>query len=303
MSANYSHEHAHDHTKGASASSLKMALGLTGVILVAELLGAYFFNSLALLSDAGHMFTDAAALGIALTAVYLGQRPADDKRTFGYRRFEVLAAAFNAVLLFVIACFVLYEAVGRFFQPVPVQSVGMLVIAAIGLLTNFIAMRVLAAGHHESFNIKGAYLEVWADMIGSLGVLIAAAIIYVTDWYWVDPIVAAAIGFWVLPRAWTLLRDTTHILLQGVPDSVDIQVIRSAMEEVPGVQSVHDLHVWSVAGDDVSLSTHVLLVADAAAEAVRLELMTLLRERFHIHHATVQTEEEPCDEHAGHVHP
>ena len=296
MSSNHSREHTHDHTKGASASSLKIALGLTGVILIAELLGAYFFNSLALLSDAGHMFTDAAALGIALIAVRLGERPADDKRTFGYRRFEVLAAAFNAVLLFVIACFVLYEAVVRFFRPAPVESVGMLEIAAIGLITNLIAMRVLAVGRHESFNIKGAYLEVWADMIGSLGVLIAAAVIYFTDWYWVDPIVAATIGFWVLPRAWTLLRDTTHILLQGVPNSVDINLIRATMEETAGVESVHDLHVWSVAGDDVSLSAHALLTNGAAAEIVRLELASLLRERFHIRHATIQTEEVRCVE-------
>lgn len=286
--------HDHDHTKGASALSLKIALALTSVVLIAELVGSYLFNSLALLSDAGHMFTDAAALMIALVAVKLGARPPDDRRTYGYRRFEILAAAFNAILLLMIALFVLYQAVLRFFQPSPVHSLGMLAIAALGLVANLIGMRVLAGGREVSFNMKGAYLEVWADMIGSLGVLIAAAVIFATGWQWIDPLVAAAIGLWVLPRAWTLLRDTCHILLQGVPKGVDIEAIRSALGSLFGVQSVHDLHIWSVAGDDISLTVHAVLDDGTEAEAARVTALALLRDRFGIKHATVQTEVAGC---------
>ena len=179
--------HAHDHTAGANARSLSIALALTGSFLIAELAGAWLFNSLALLSDAAHMFTDAAALAIALAAIRIGQRPADKKRTYGYRRFEILAASFNALLLFVIAGYVLYEGIQRLLDPQPVGSVGMLAVAFFGLVVNLIAMRVLAGGRDRSLNVKGAYLEVWADMLGSIGVLLAAALIWLTGWTWVDP--------------------------------------------------------------------------------------------------------------------
>jgi cobalt-zinc-cadmium efflux system protein len=291
----------HDHTAGANARSLTIALALTGSFLIAELVGAWWFNSLALLSDAAHMFTDAAALAIALAAINIGQRPADKERTYGYRRFEILAAAFNAVLLFVVAGYVLYEGVMRFFSPEPVQSVGMLIVASIGLLVNLIAMRVLAGGKEASLNVKGAYLEVWADMLGSLGVIGAAILIYFTNWSWIDPIVAIAIGLWVLPRTWVLLRDTTHILLQGVPRGMDLDAIRAVIGAVPGVAGVHDLHVWSVAGDDASLTAHIGVADGQDQTAVRKAIVEMLEGEFKIHHSTLQTETEPCgDEDALH---
>ncbi len=232
MSEDHNHGPAghagHDHTAGASTARLGIALGLTSAFLIAELVGAYWFGSLALLSDAAHMFTDAAALAIALVAVRIGQKQADKQRTYGYRRFEILAAAFNAVLLFMVAGYVLYEGVARFFHPQPVESIGMLAVASAGLVINLIAMRVLAGGKEASLNMKGAYLEVWADMLGSLGVIAAAVAIWLTGKTWIDPVVAIAIGLWVLPRTWTLLRDTTHILLQGVPRSIDLDAVRAA---------------------------------------------------------------------------
>lgn len=303
------HDHAndggghagHDHTAGANAKSLTIALGLTGSFLIAELVGAWWFNSLALLSDAAHMFTDAAALAIALAAINIGQRPADKERTYGYRRFEILAAAFNAVLLFVVAAYVLYEGVMRFFAPEPVQSVGMLVVASIGLIVNLVAMGVLTGGKEASLNVKGAYLEVWADMLGSLGVIAAAIAIYFTNWSWIDPVVAIAIGLWVLPRTWILLRDTTHILLQGVPRGMDLDAIRAAIGAVPGVAGVHDLHVWSVAGDDASLTAHIGVATGQDQSGVRKAVATMLESKFEIHHSTLQTETEPCgDEDALH---
>jgi cobalt-zinc-cadmium efflux system protein len=284
----------HNHGAGASTKRLAIALGLTTTFLIAELVGAFLFDSLALLSDAAHMFTDSAALAIALAAVKIGQRPPDDQRTFGYRRFEILAAAFNAILLLAVAGFILIEGIGRFFDPKPVESVGMLIVASIGLIVNLISMRILAGGKDDSLNVKGAYLEVWADMLGSLGVIGAAIAIYFTKLNWIDPIVAIAIGLWVLPRTWTLLRDTTHILLQGVPRGFDLQAIRTAMGEIAGVTGVHDLHLWSVAGDDASLTAHVAIADGSKAEATRRVLTEVLEARFNIHHATIQTETEPC---------
>lgn len=284
----------HNHGAGASTKRLAIALGLTTTFLIAELVGAFVFDSLALLSDAAHMFTDSAALAIALAAVKIGQRPPDDQRTFGYRRFEILAAAFNAILLFAVAGYVLIEGIGRFFTPRPVESVGMLIVASIGLIVNLISMRILAGGKEDSLNVKGAYLEVWADMLGSLGVIGAAIAIYFTGLNWIDPIVAIAIGLWVLPRTWTLLRDTTHILLQGVPRGFDLNAIRAAMGEVSGVTGVHDLHLWSVAGDDASLTAHIAIANGGDGEAIRRALTGMLETRFAIHHATIQTENEPC---------
>ncbi|HKP34657.1 MAG TPA: cation diffusion facilitator family transporter [Allosphingosinicella sp.] len=286
--------HAHNHAAGANSRMLAITLALTATFLIAELVGAYVFNSLALLSDAAHMFTDAAALAIALAAVRIGQRPADDTRTFGYRRFEILAAAFNALLLFAVAAYVLWEGIGRFFVPEEVGSGGMLIVAAIGLVINLIAMRLLSAGKDKSLNVKGAYLEVWADMLGSVGVIAGALVIMFTGWQWVDPVVAIGIGLWVLPRTWSLLKDTTHILLEGVPGRLSIVEIRAAIGETRGVAGVHDLHVWSLTSDDSSLSVHVELAQGAVAESVRASLAKMLRERFEISHATIQTEEVPC---------
>lgn len=284
----------HNHGAGASTKRLAIALALTTTFLIAELVGAFVFDSLALLSDTAHMFTDSAALAIALAAVKIGQRPPDDKRTFGYRRFEILAAAFNAILLFAVAGYVLIEGIGRFFDPKPVESVGMLIVATIGLIVNLISMRILSGGKDDSLNVKGAYLEVWADMLGSLGVIGAAIAIYVTKLNWIDPVVAIAIGLWVLPRTWILLSDTTHILLQGVPRGFDLKAIRAAMGEIQGVTGVHDLHLWSVAGDDASLTAHVAVADANVAEATRRALTEMLESRFAIHHATIQTETEPC---------
>lgn len=295
------HSHAgHDHTAGASARMLKYALALTGLFLIVEVIGALVFNSLALLSDAAHMFTDVAALAIALAAVKVGQRPADDKLTFGYRRFEILAAAFNAVLLFLVAGYLFYEGAQRLLSPEPVAAGGMLAVAVVGLVINLVSMRLLSAGKDKSLNVKGAYLEVWADMLGSAGVIAGAVVIQFTGWGWVDPVVAIAIGLWVLPRTWTLLRDTTHILLEGVPRGVALSDVRQVIAAVPGVTSVHDLHLWGISSDDANCTVHVVLAEDADGEAVRLAVAAALGARFALHHVTVQTERDPCG--AGHAH-
>lgn len=281
------HSHANS---GNTPRRLTIALALTGTFLIAEIIGAVVFKSLALLSDAAHMFTDAAALAIALAAVKIGQRPADDVRTYGYRRFEILAAAFNALLLFAVAGYILYEGIQRLRRPEPVESTGMLVVAAIGLAVNLIAMRLLASGKDASLNVKGAYLEVWADLLGSAGVIAGAVIIMLTGWLWVDPVIGIGIGLWVLPRTWTLLKDTTRILLEGVPPGLKLGEIRTALAGISGAAGVHDLHVWSLSSDDINASVHIALADGAEAEAVRITAAAILRERFNIIHTTIQTE-------------
>lgn len=294
--------HAHDHTHGtgANARMLAAALGLTGTFLVVEVVAGFAFGSLALISDAAHMFTDAAALAIALAAIRIGQRPADDRRTFGYRRFEIIAAAVNAVLLFGVAVYIFIEGIERFVNPVPVQSVGVLAVAAIGLAINLIAMRLLQSGKETSLNVRGAYLEVWADMLGSIGVLAGAGLIAVTGWMWVDPVIAIAIGLWVLPRTWILLRDSTNILLEGVPRGMVLTDIRAAVTQVAGVVAMHDLHVWVSGADRASASAHVVVREGADEHAVRVAVAGVLRERFGLDHITIQVEREVCAEHDMH---
>jgi cobalt-zinc-cadmium efflux system protein len=284
--------HGHDHGRGANARQLTWALILTSCFLVAEVVGGILTQSLALISDAAHMFTDAAGLAIALAAVKLGERPADAKRTFGYARFEILAAAFNAVLLFLVAIYILYEAYQRFTQPADVQSLPMLAIASLGLVVNFACMKILDAGKDESLNVKGAYLEVWADMLGSVGVILAAVAIWLTGWNWIDPLVAVAIGLWVLPRTWSLLRESLNILLQGVPEGIVIADIEHALRAVPGLAGLHSLHVWAMTSGQNVLSAHIEIgpgIADAMAFRQRVE--ALLHERFGIDHITIQLED------------
>ena len=293
----HGHDHAgghHDHAAGASANRIAIALGLNLSVLGAELFGAWAFRSLALLSDAAHMFTDAAALAIALAALAIAKRPADESRTYGYRRFEILAAAFNAVLLFLVGGFVLVEGIRRFVEPVPVASVGMMAVAALGLVANLVAMAVLAGGRGDSMTVRGAYLEVMADALGSLAVIVGALAIYLTGQQWLDPLIGIGIALWVLPRAWSLLRDTTQILLEGVPARLSLADVRAAIAEAEGVRGVHDLHLWSLAGDDASLTAHVELTEATAPEPVRVALIRMLGERFSVHHVTLQLESGPC---------
>lgn len=280
---------------------LWIALGLTLTFLVAEVIGGLITNSLALLSDAAHMGTDVIALGVSLVAVRLSRRPADAKRTYGYARMEAIGAMINGGLLFIVAAYILCEAVGRFQEPPEVASTGMLVVASLGLLVNLISMRLLKAGSGESLNIKGAYLEVWADMLGSVGVIAGALIIKFTGWTVVDPIIAVLIGLWVLPRTWTLLREAGQILMQGVPNGVDLAALRSALEAQPGVEGIHDLHVWTLGSEEPIMTAHVVAIDGQNTSQLRMELRKLLHDQFKIEHATLQIEEAGCDEHGLHT--
>ncbi|WLI35525.1 cation diffusion facilitator family transporter [Pseudomonas sp. FP818] len=283
--------HSHATVRAGHERKLWMALGLTGSFMIAEVIGAFVTGSLALLSDAAHMMTDALALAISLVAIQVAKRAADRKRTFGYARFEILAAAFNALLLFGVAFYILYEAYLRLQAPAEIQSTGMLVIAVLGLIVNLISMRLLSAASGESLNVKGAYLEVWSDMLGSIGVIIAAVLIMFTGWGWVDSVVAAAIGFWVVPRTWTLLKASMNVLLQGVPDGIDIDAVEQAIHAVPGVREVHDLHIWALTSGKNVLSTHLVVdPAQGSEQQVLAQVTELLHEQFEISHVTIQIE-------------
>ncbi|SDZ68216.1 cation diffusion facilitator family transporter [Pseudomonas sp. NFIX28] len=297
--------HSHGQVRAGHERKLWMALGLTGSFMIAEVIGAFITGSLALLSDAAHMMTDALALAISLVAIQVGKRAADRKRTFGYARFEILAAAFNAILLFVVAFYILFEAWQRLSAPTEIQSMGMLLIAVLGLIVNLLSMRLLASASAESLNVKGAYLEVWSDMLGSLGVIVAALVIMYTGWGWVDSLVAAAIGFWVLPRTWTLLKESMNVLLQGVPDGLDIDQVEQGIRAIDGVTEVHDLHLWALTSGKNVMSAH--LVADLGRrgeQQILADVTELMHERFDISHVTVQVEQAGFHEqgHEEHVH-
>lgn len=285
----------HDHTAGANERAMRIALGLTTTFLIVEVVGGIVTGSLALLSDAAHMFTDAAALAIALMAIRIGRRKADDRRTFGYYRFEILAAAFNAVLLFLVAIYILYEAYRRISNPESIGSVGMLLVAIAGLVINLISMRLLSSGKDTSLNVKGAYLEVWADMLGSVGVIVGAVVIYFTGLTWVDSVVAVAIGLWVLPRTWALLSESLNVLLEGVPHDIPIQDVRSALESHEGVVSIHDLHIWGLSSGRASFTVHVVRMPDSDPDKLVVDLRDLLADKFDIHHSTIQIELTPCE--------
>ena len=285
----------HDHgASRANERTLWFVLALTGSYLFAEVIGGILTRSLALWSDAAHMLTDSVGLAIALAAIRIARKPADRKRTFGYYRFEILAAAFNATILVGVAAFILWDAVQRLIEPVPIQSTGMLLVASVGLLVNLVSMWLLRSSSRSSLNLKGAYLEVWSDMIGSLGVIAAALIIRFTGWLWVDALVAAAIGLWVLPRTWVLLKESLNILLEGIPKGIELDDIEQALLAVPGVAAVHDLHVWALTSGKNSLTVHLVLAKGGVEQSVLTRARDTLAENFSMHHTTVQVEADPC---------
>lgn len=288
-----SDSHNHHHALGTqNESRLWIVLTLTCMFLVAEVLGGIWSHSLALLSDAAHVSTDAAAMAIAIMAIRVGRRPADEQRTYGYYRFEILAVILNALLLFAVAIYILYEAYLRISNPPELHSTEMLVIATLGLVVNLICMKVIS-GNHESLNMKAAYLEVLADTVSSGGVIVGAIIIYLTKWWWVDSIVAVGIGLWVLPRTWVLLKQSVHILLEGVPEGLQITEIKEALVQIDGVDSIHDLHVWSLTVNKVSLTAH-LVCPERPMQDVLEDAMDLLAKRFSIYHVAIQCEEHRC---------
>lgn len=274
------------------AGRLKWALALTATYMVAEVIGGLVTGSLALLADAAHMMTDVGGLALALLAIRFAEREATPQRTYGYLRMEVLSALTNAVVLLLLTVYILYEAYQRFQTPPEIQSGPMLVVAAIGLVVNLISMRLLAGGSSESLNVKGAYFEVLSDMLGSIGVIVASLLIMWKGWFLADPIIGAGIGLFIVPRTWTLLKQVTHILMEGTPPNVDMSLLEKKLAQIPGVTAVHDLHVWTVTSGFDAMSGH-LVVDDLSRgrEALR-QARRVLKDDFGIDHVTVQIDDE-----------
>ncbi|AXX83507.1 MULTISPECIES: cation diffusion facilitator family transporter [Gammaproteobacteria] len=295
------HDHSHAVVTEGNSKKLMFALGLTTTFLIVEVVAAFITQSLALLSDAAHMFTDVAALAIALAAIKIGKKAADDKRTFGYQRFEILAALFNAVMLFVVAIYIVYEAYQRFTHPAEIQSVGMMIVAVIGLVINLISMKILSASAQESLNVKGAYLEVLSDALGSIGVIIGGVVIYFTQWMWVDTVIAVLIGFWVLPRTWVLLKQSIHILLEGVPDEIDIESLRNDLLMLEGVEGIHQLKVWAISSKNIHLTAH-LVAPNSDPDQLYQKALDVLKHNHSITEITLQIESKECNTLEQHKH-
>lgn len=283
--------HSHGHSAArAGRSRLLIVLGLVVAFLVVEVVGSLVTNSLALLADAGHMLTDAVGVGLALLAIHVASRPASAAKSFGYYRLEILAAVANAVLLFGVAAYIGYEALQRFNAPPAVLSLPMLGIAAAGIVVNLTSMRLLASGARTSLNLRGAYLEVLGDVLGSVAVLAAAVVILITGWTPADPIASVVIGLLILPRTWHLLREAVDILLQATPKGLDIEEVRAHLLRAAGVAGAHDLHAWTLTSGMNVVSAHVVMEPDADPAAVLDELCACLSDDFDMEHSTIQLE-------------
>jgi cobalt-zinc-cadmium efflux system protein len=290
---------AHDHTEAHNRHEhapetglhgrLILAMALTAVYMAAEIVGGLLTNSLALLADAGHMASDVGGLLIAVVAAQLVRQPATSGRTFGLRRAEIMAALLNSVVLIGIVAFIAWEAIGRFRDPPEVNGIGMLLVAAGGLLVNAVSAWLLHTGAQHSLNVRGAFLHVIMDLIGSVGVLIAGGVILLTGWGLIDPLISVVLAVLILPRAWSLLRAASDVLMESTPAHLDTREIQAALGAVPGVVSVHDLHIWTISSGFVALSGHVI-ATDGASSVILHDLQTILRTCFGIQHSTLQLE-------------
>lgn len=283
-----------------------VVLVVYGTIVAAEVIGAFVTDSLALIAEAGHMTVDASGIIIALIGTYLASRKATNKRTYGMMRAEIIAVLINCLLLFALGGFILYEAVERWFNPADVQGGGVIIFAVVGLIGASISLVVLSRGAKESLNVKAAFLEVMSDGIGSAAIIISGLLNVTLGWKQGDAIAAAAIGVIILPRAFALLKQALNIILQGVPDGIDIEKVHDAIEETDGVQTVHSLHVWALTSGVPVMSAHIVLSEDAREhdQAVRVldQVTQRMQELFNIEHSTIQIEEPGHLEHEGLMH-
>jgi cobalt-zinc-cadmium efflux system protein len=281
--------HVHS-AAAANRGRLLTVFGLTLAIFAVEAIGGFASNSLALLADAGHMLTDVAGIGLALLAIWIGARPADPERSFGYQRLEILAAIVNALLLFGVGAFILFEAVRRLAQPSEVASGLMIAVALVGLAGNGASLWLLRDAQSQSLNARGAFLEVLSDFAGSAAVIVAGLVIVLTGFAVADAIASMIIGVLIFPRTWRLLRDAVDVLLEATPKGLDMGLVRSHILEAPGVTEVHDLHVWTITSGMNVVSAHVIVEPDARPAAVLDHLCDCLSGFFDIEHSTFQIE-------------
>jgi len=300
----YNHHHDHGHSHGHShghhghshapnnKKGLAIALLITSGIMFLEFFGGLITNSLALLSDSGHMLSDAAALALSLVAMWIAARPASPNKTYGFYRFEILAALFNGVTLFVISGFIIWEAYQRLFEPPTVASGSMMLISSIGLMANVISAWVLLkkSDTKGNINVRSAYLHIIGDALGSVGAIIAGLLMFLFSWYIADPIISVIVTLLILKSAWRIIKDAIHILMEGTPITVDSDNVKQTLLQIDGVKDVHDLHIWTITSGLDSLSCHLLIEETGDHEDVLKQAVRMIAERFKIVHCTIQVE-------------
>ena len=292
-------EHTHGTLSLISTNQrrLLLALTITGLMTVVELAGGLISNSLALLGDAGHMFTDTLALGLSLFALNLAKRPANQTKTYGYYRAEILAALVNGTILIVVSGYIFYEAYHRFVEPPEVRGGLMLIVAAIGLVANVIGIAVLRSAGSRNLNVKGAFLHMWSDTLSSIGVIAAGAIILLTGHTIADPIISIIIGLLILRGAGGLVWESVNILLEAVPKNIDVSRMNNAVRKIKGVRDIHDVHLWAITSGMYAMSCHLLIEDQMVSNCTQIvdEVNKTLSQEFGISHSTVQLECEECE--------
>ncbi|WP_374723419.1 cation diffusion facilitator family transporter [Calidifontibacillus erzurumensis] len=290
----HAHHHGHDHhsSREGNRKGLTIALIITTGIMLLEFFGGLLTNSLALLSDSGHMLSDASSLALSLVAMWFAAKPASPSKTYGFYRFEILAALFNGITLFLIAGFIIYEAYGRFLSPPAVASGSMMLIAFIGLFANLMSMwALMKKGDIEgNVNLRSAYLHILGDALGSVGAILAGLSMYFFEWYIADPIISVVVALLILKSAWGVITHTIHILMEGTPTTINHQEVKKVLEEIPGVINIHDLHIWTITSGLNSLSCHILIEDHQDSQFVLQEAIIKIETIFHIKHATIQVE-------------
>lgn len=271
---------------------LSIALMITLGIMFLEFFGGLWTGSLALLSDAGHMLSDSSSLVLSLIAIWFASKPPSPSKTYGFYRFEILAALVNAITLFLIAGFIVWEAIERLSDPPVVASLTMIGIASIGLLANLLSAWALMrkADVHNNLNIRSAYLHIIGDALGSVGAIVAGLLMLAFQWYWADPIVSVLVAILILKGAWGVIKQTVNILMEGTPPTINQSEVLQALEEIEGVRDVHDLHIWTITSGLDSLSCHLLIDDDRDSQIVLQAAVKIVEQRFHIHHTTIQIE-------------
>lgn len=298
----HSHGHNHSHAHTGNKKALFLSFLLIASFMIVEVVGGILTNSLALLSDAGHMLSDAAALGLSLFAIKLGERKASASKTYGYKRFEIIAAALNGLTLIVISVYIFYEAYHRFWNPPEVLSGGMLIISSIGLLVNIIAAWILMRGDKDdNLNVRSAFLHVIGDMLGSVGAIIAALLMIFFGWGIADPIASVIVAILILISGWRVMKESFHILMEGTPANLEMEKVKSALLKIPAVTEVHDMHIWSITSGMPMLSCHMVIEGEAVHDTILHRAQTILHDDFEIEHSTIQIEkiEHGCPNHHG----
>lgn len=298
----HGHSHGHHHHHNGNKRALFWSFIIIATFMVVEVIGGFLTNSLALLSDAGHMLSDAVALGLSFFAIKLGEKKATENKTYGYKRFEIIAAALNGITLIVISLYILVEAYHRFVDPPEVQSLGMLSIALLGLLVNIIAAFILMKGDtKDNLNVRSAFLHVLGDMLGSVGAITAALLIYYFGWGIADPIASIVVAILIIISGVRVTKDSYHILMEGAPLQIDSVKVKEVLLQIPNVGNIHDLHIWSITSGVPMLSCHISITEGYVHDDVLHQAQKVLHDKFGIDHSTIQVESEMlgCPSHHG----